>query len=94
MLGSLSFGAKLAITIHGITFQPSEFVKILFVFFTAGMLKEDHSLKRVAVTTGIAAAYVLVLVGSKDLGGALIFFVTYLVMLYVATGKILYFLRG
>lgn len=94
VLGSLSFGAKLAITIHGITFQPSEFVKILFVFFTAGMLKEDHSLKRVAVTTGIAAAYVLVLVGSKDLGGALIFFVTYLVMLYVATGKILYFFAG
>ena len=58
------------------------------------MLKEDHSLKRVAVTTGIAAAYVLVLVGSKDLGGALIFFVTYLVMLYVATGKILYFFAG
>lgn len=94
VLGSLSFGAKLAITIHGITFQPSEFVKILFVSLRRGMLKEDHSLKRVAVTTGIAAAYVLVLVGSKDLGGALIFFVTYLVMLYVATVKILYFFAG
>ena len=94
VLGSLSFGAKLAITIHGITFQPSEFVKILFVFFAAGMLREDHSLKRVAVTTVAAAAYVLVLVGSKDLGGALIFFVTYLVILYVATGQPLYFFAG
>lgn len=31
---------------------------------------------------------------SSDLGGALLFFVTYLVMLYVATKKPLYFLAG
>lgn len=92
--GSLSFGAKLAITVHGISFQPSEFVKILFVFFTAGMLYEAQDFRRVAVTTCMAAAHVLVLVLSKDLGGALIFFVTYLVMLYVATRQPLYFLAG
>ncbi|MBS6395699.1 MAG: FtsW/RodA/SpoVE family cell cycle protein [Clostridiales bacterium] len=92
--GSLSFGAKLAISVHGITFQPSEFVKILFVFFIAGMLHETRDLRRVAVTTVAAAAHVLVLVLSRDLGGALIFFVTYLVMLYVATRQPLYFLGG
>lgn len=94
ILGSLSFGAKLAITIHGVTFQPSEFVKILFVFFAAGMLQERHDFQRVAVTTAAAAAFVLVLVLSKDLGGALIYFVTYLMLLYVATAQPLYLLGG
>lgn len=92
--GSLSFGAKLAITIHGITFQPSEFVKILFVFFVAGMLYERQDFRRVVVTTCAAAVHVLVLVLSRDLGGALIFFVTYLVMLYLATRQPFYFLAG
>lgn len=92
--GQLSFGAKLAITIHGISFQPSEFVKILFVFFVAGMLHEAQDFRHVVITTGAAAAHVLVLVLSRDLGGALIFFVTYLVMLYVATKQPLYFLAG
>lgn len=92
--GKLSFGAKLAITVHGITFQPSEFVKILFVFFVAGMLHEAQDFRRVVITSSAAAAHVLVLVLSKDLGGALIFFVTYLVMLYAATKQPLYFLAG
>lgn len=94
ILGKLSFGAKLAITIHGISFQPSEFVKILFVFFVAGMLHEVQDFRRIVITTCAAAAHVLVLVLSRDLGGALIFFVTYLVMLYVATRQPLYFLSG
>lgn len=92
--GSLSYGAKLAITIHGITFQPSEFVKIIFIFFLAGMLYEKQDFGRVVITTCAAAAHVLVLVLSKDLGGALIYFVTYLVMLYIATRKPFYFLAG
>ena len=92
--GQLSYGAKLAITIHGISFQPSEFVKILFVFFVAGMLHESQEFRHVVITTCMAAAHVLVLVLSRDLGGALIFFVTYLVMLYAATKQPLYFLAG
>lgn len=94
ILGQLSFGAKLAITIHGITFQPSEFVKILFVFFVAGMFYEVQDFRQVVIATAAAAAHVLVLVLSRDLGGALIFFITYLVMLYVATGQPFYFLGG
>lgn len=92
--GQLSYGAKLSITIHGITLQPSELVKILFVFFIAGMFHEAQDFKRVVITTIAAAAHVLVLVLSKDLGSALIYFVVYLVMLYVATKQPLYFLAG
>ena len=57
ILGSLSYGAKLAITIHGVTFQPSELVKILFVFFAAGMLHKQPDFRRVVVTTAAAAAF-------------------------------------
>ena len=32
VVGTLSRGAKLYIKISGFTFQPSEFVKIIFVF--------------------------------------------------------------
>lgn len=46
------------------------------------------------IATVLAAVHVLILVLSRDLGGALIFFVTYLVMLYVATRKLFYFAGG
>ena len=39
--GNTSYGAKISLSIAGISIQPSEFVKILFVFFVAGMLYQD-----------------------------------------------------
>lgn len=69
-------------------------MKILFVFFVASSLRGDTGFKRVVTTTVIAAAHVLILVLSTDLGAALIFFVVYLVMLYVATRQPLYAVAG
>lgn len=92
--GATSYGAKISFSIAGITLQPTEFVKIIFVFFAAGMLYQSKEFKQVIITTAVAAAHVLILVISKDLGGALIFFIVYLVMLYVATKKPIYFIGG
>ena len=92
VLGAASYGAKISFTIFGITIQPSEFVKIIFVFFVAGMFHQSREFKQVVITTVAAAAQVIILVASKDLGGALIFFVVYIVMLYVATGNPFYFI--
>lgn len=94
VLGSVTKGANLSIEIAGIAIQPSEFVKILFVFFVAGMLYQSTSFLQVVKATILAAAHVLILVLSRDLGGALIFFVAYLVMLFVATRKPVYFFSG
>lgn len=94
VLATISGGAKLSIEIGGITFQFSELVKITFVFFVAGMLREDQSFRNVVITTVVAALHVLILVASKDLGSAVVFFVAYIVMLYVATKKPLYALAG
>lgn len=94
IVGNNSFGAQLSVNIAGIAFQPSEFVKISFVFFVATMFYRSTDFKTVIITTVMAAAHVLVLVLSKDLGSALIFFVTYLTMLFVATTNWLYLFTG
>ena len=94
VLGSVTHGSKLSYTIAGLTFQPSEFIKIVFILCMASMLQGKVSFARVALTTCVAAAHVLLLVLSKDLGSALIYFVTYLVMLFVASGNIWYLLAG
>lgn len=94
ILAVTSGGAKLSIEIGGVTFQFSEIVKITFVFFVAGMFRDDNSFKRVVITTVFAALHVLILVVSKDLGSAVVFFIAYIVMLYIATEKPLYALAG
>lgn len=92
--GSISYGAKISFTVAGITIQPSEFIKILFVFFVAARLSASTELKSLIVTSAVAALHVLILVASKDLGGALIFFIVYLVMIYVATKNVIFLLGG
>jgi len=87
-------GAKLSITIAGITFQPSEFVKIVFIFAMAGFLSRAEDFKDILITTAVAAAHILILVASKDLGGAVILFAVYISMLYVATCNVLYLVLG
>ncbi len=83
--GRTDYGAKLSFTFGSVSLQPSEFIKILFVFFAASMFYHSTELKQIVITTALAALHVIILVLSKDLGSASIFFVTYLVMLYVAT---------
>ena len=94
VLSSATYGANISFTIAGVTLQPSEFVKILFVFYVAGRFYRSVEFKDVVVTTIFSAAHVLILVASTDLGGALLFFVTYLVMIYVATKKAVYCAAG
>ena len=70
----VTYGAKLGFVIGGISIQPSEFIKIIFVFCIAGIL-------------GNAKTF-------KDIVSALIYFITYLVMLYVSTRKMIYAMAG
>jgi len=85
VFGKSIYGATNWISVGGIAFQPSELAKIVFVFFIASMLYKKADLKRIVFTTVIAAGFVLLLVKETDLGAAVIFFVTYITMLYVAT---------
>ena len=58
------------------------------------MLYKSTDLKQLAITSGVSAVFVLILVASNDLGGALLYFFTYLVMIYVATKKFYIFAGG
>ena len=94
ILGEVTHGSKISFSLGGITFQPSEFVKILFLFFLAGALWENVSFQRVVLTAIIAGAHVVILVVSKDLGSALIFFVGFVFVVFAATRNYLYLLAG
>lgn len=88
------YGAKLSVTIGNLSMQLSEIVKVSFVFFVAASFQKSTQFRQVVITTIVAALHVLVLVACRDLGGALILFLSYVFMLYVATRNGWYFLAG
>ncbi len=94
ILGQTTYGSKISYSFLGITFQPSEFVKILFVFYVASALYKASGIFEVATTAVFAAAHVAILVLSKDLGSALIFFIVYVLMVYIASKNFLYLIAG
>jgi peptidoglycan glycosyltransferase len=102
--------ARLWIVIGPFGFQPSEAIKIMLVIFLAGYLAENRAvLAGASLRVGpvalpplpyllpmlvVFAAVMLVVVVSRDLGTALLFFGVFLVMLFVATGRRTYVLFG
>ena len=75
-------GSKNWINLYFTNVQPSEFIKLIFVFFTACLLSREVSSKRFA---GIAASMLIVVaffVLQRDIGSAFLFFAVYLVMLF------------
>ncbi len=94
VLGEITNGSKISFSIKGITFQPSEFVKIIFVFFLASFLYEKVQMWRVVTASIVAGTYILILAASKDLGAALIFAITYILVLFIATNKYRYLFSG
>ena len=86
----LAFGPE----VFRITFQPSEVAKFLFVFYLASVFRKRVELKQFLITAGLSAGLVLLLVMQRDLGSALIFFMTYMTMLYIATSNEFLFLLG
>lgn len=94
VIGVEKNGSRNWIQFAGIKIQPSEFVKILYVFFMASLLSKTTKFKHIVWITCVSAVHVVILVVEKDLGAALIYFITYIVVLYVATMNILYLGAG
>ncbi len=94
IIGRTSNGATNWVQLAGISIQPSEFVKLLFVFGIASLLTKRVDFKQVCLISILAGVTVIILVLQRDLGGALIFFVTYIFMLYAATTRPLYLFSG
>lgn len=87
LLSATTYGANITFTIAGFTFQPSEFVKILFLLMLAGILSTEVTMEKAVCATILSLIHVGILVLSTDLGSALIFFVVFLMMLFLATGR-------
>lgn len=94
VLGQVTHGSKISYTVGGITLQPSEFVKILFVFFIASLLYRAKSLRDIVISGIFAGIHILILVASRDLGSSIIFFVGYLFMLFNARKQYRYLFLG
>lgn len=92
--GQITYGANISFTIAGITFQPSEIIKIVYVFCIASCFIRARGAREVLISAGIAGVHVLILALSRDLGSALIYGLVYMIMIFVATGNILYVFGG
>ena len=82
------FGAKNWLSIAGFSFQPSEFVKICFIFAGAATLDRLFTKRNLVFFIGFAGCCTLCLMLMSDFGTGLIFFVTYLVIAFMRSGSI------
>ncbi len=103
-IGVEQFGAKLWVNLGFFSFQPGELAKIALAIFFAGYLVEARDslslvgrrllgmqLPRVRDFGPILIIWIaamLVLIIQRDLGTSLLYFGLFLVMLYVATGRV------
>lgn len=94
MMGNITNGSRLSFTIMGLSFQASEFVKILYVLFIAGSLYENTGFVNLLITSFFAALHVIILALSTDLGAAFIFFIIYVILVFIASRNFIYLILG
>ena len=110
LIGTEIYGSKLWIKIGSFQFQPGEFAKVFIVLFLAGYLAENRELLSISNRTVLGVKLprlrllyplfivwgvcLLVVAFERDLGSALLFYTIFLIMLYVATGRVSYVLIG
>lgn len=81
-------GALSWVNIGGISLQPSELVKVAFIFVGAVTLERLQSVKHLTLYIGFAAVCVLELFLMYDFGAALIFFFTFIVIAFMRSGDV------
>jgi cell division protein FtsW (lipid II flippase) len=81
-------GSKNWLQFSGFNFQPSELGKVLVVFILAAFLREKRSVWRLSPVAIFVLICLGMLVYMKDLGAALLYFVTFVMLLYIATSNL------
>ncbi len=81
-------GAGNWIEIAGFRLQPSEFVKVAFIFVGAATLEKIQTSKNIILFIGFSVVCVGSLIVIRDLGTALIFFVTFLILAFMNSGDV------
>ncbi|MBP3326401.1 MAG: FtsW/RodA/SpoVE family cell cycle protein [Coprococcus sp.] len=86
-IGVEIYGSYNWIQIGSFSMQPMEIVKIIFVFFLASSFEKSKGFADMIKISIVSGIFMLILVLEKDLGGAVIFFMVFVMMVYLATGK-------
>ena len=81
-------GALSWVNIGGISLQPSELVKVAFIFVGAATLERLQSVRHLTLYIIFAAVCVLELFLMYDFGAALIFFFTFIVIAFMRSGDV------
>lgn len=81
-------GALSWLSLGGVSLQPSEFVKVAFIFAGAVTLEKLQSIRHLTMYIIFAAACVGELFLMYDFGAALIFFFTFIVIAFMRSGDI------
>ena len=87
VFGKEIYGAKNWIQIGGYSFQPSELVKICFIFAGASTMERIVSKRNLVLFILYAGFVCACLALMRDFGTALIFFVCFLVIAYLRSGS-------
>ncbi|MDO4749642.1 MAG: FtsW/RodA/SpoVE family cell cycle protein, partial [Eubacteriales bacterium] len=87
VLSEAVFGAKNWLTIGGFSFQPSEFVKILYVYAGAATLDRLFRRRNLFMFIAFSAVCVGALALMGDYGTAVVFFVGFLVISFMRSGS-------
>lgn len=86
LFGKVTNGAANWIYIGIFSFQPSELVKVIYIIIGAGTLDKLNTKKDLFIFIGFSVVCVGLLAIMRDLGTALIFFVTFLLIAFMRSG--------
>ncbi|MER2080858.1 MAG: FtsW/RodA/SpoVE family cell cycle protein [Ruminococcus sp.] len=86
VFGKVTNGAANWIYIGPLSFQPSELVKVIYILIGAGALDKLNTKKDLFIFIGFSVVCVGLLAIMRDLGTALIFFVTFLLIAFMRSG--------
>ena len=85
-IGTFSYGSRNWIQIGGFSFQPSELVKVAFIWLGAATLDELYEKKNLMIFL-LFSAYCFACLGLMgDFGTAIIFFATFLIISFLRSG--------
>ncbi len=82
------YGANNWLYIGGVSLQPSELVKVLYIYAGAASLERLFAKRNLILFIGFSALCVIALALMGDYGAAVIFFVTFLVISFMRSGSL------
>ena len=87
LFGVEKFGARNWLQLGGVSFQPSEFVKVCFIYVGASTLSRLMAKRNIVLFIAYSAVICACLALMKDFGTAIIFFVAFLVIAFLRSGN-------